>query len=74
MFLVLGGVSVVLGSLTYFTDGRKSGGAKILPYFRQERREVTFSAAQAWIIGVVTAVLSGAIGAVVTWFLTRQTG
>jgi len=71
MVLILLGVSVALGSLTYFTDDRKSGGSKILPYFRQERREVTFSAGQAWLIGTVTAVLSGAIGAVVTWFLTK---
>lgn len=71
MLLILAGTSVALGSLTYFADGHRSGGAKVLPYFRQERREITFSAGQAWLIGTVTAVLSGAIGAVVTWFLTR---
>lgn len=59
--------------MTYAMN-RASGGAKILPYFRLERREITFSAGQAWLVGTVTAVLSGAIGAVVTWFLTKPTG
>ncbi len=68
--LIVLAISVVLGSVSFLGE-RKSGGAKVLAYFRSERRDVTFSARQAWLIGTVTAVLSGAIGSWVTWLLTN---
>ncbi|GAB3155431.1 hypothetical protein GCM10027058_27740 [Microbacterium neimengense] len=53
-----------------YSDERKRGGVRLQPFFRRERRQVTLTAGQAIWTGVITAVASGAVGALVTWLLT----
>jgi hypothetical protein len=64
---------LLVGSVMFYAR-YQPGRAKILPYFRRERREVTVSIRQALWVGVVTAVVSGAAGAVITWAITTASG
>lgn len=51
-------------------DNRNSGQAALSLTFRHERREVTLSLSRALAVGALTALVSGAAGALVTWALT----
>lgn len=73
LIAILAAVCLLLGlgyASLIVADNRRAGQAVLSPTFRDERREVTVSLTRALIVGAVTAVISGAAGALITWVLT----